>query len=608
MISDKSSLASRLGWIMGDTEQAIGRAREAFERYSESADRSELSASRETCRQLKGVLEVLGANGAHMLCQEIVNLLDALIQERVDNLSAARDAVAEGLLQLSEYLRHLQEGYADLPVIVLPTLNNLRAARDVELLSEHLVFLPEGGHAGNDLIGTDEYVSLPLPKLQQVSAKLRFFLQKALLGWFRSDEPQRMLQAAGKVADNMIRLNHKQRLRALWWISSGLAEALASNRLEHGVAVKMLMGRLEREIRHFGELGEERYDRNLSDELIKNLLYYIGLADSGAPITDRVKAAYHLDLYLPQGETLAELRQYYTTPGRDLWRAVSASVTDELRSLQGILEGMQDQERQAELLGKLADKSESLASTLAMLGLGRAAELTTGVVDDLKARLDSGETQEFDDILHISTHYARLEKILAEYAETGQDLTDSIFNQDGEMLDPSGERSLLRSALTELGKAQSRMVAFYKEGWAFTSLEEVIAALESISGALKMVDSEELQPLVDTALRYVREDLLAQKREPSQEELSTFADILTLFEASVSARLQNEDYLSLLPTGFDKLRELDRFSSLDLLADVDLDGLESEVEAKKKAQQAIPASLFQRLRKPVSTSRELEPV
>ncbi|MEB4592047.1 hypothetical protein VSS37_13720 [Candidatus Thiothrix sp. Deng01] len=587
---------------MADIEQATERARDAFGRYAESDDKGELSACRETCRQLKGVLEILGASGSHMLCQEIVNLLDALIQARVTDLATAKDAIAEGMLQLSEYLKHLQEGYADLPVIILPTLNNLRAARDIELLSEHMVFLPEEGHAGNDLIGTDEYVSLSADRLQQVTTKLRFFMQKALLGWFRNEQPQRMLQAAGKVTDNMIRLNHSRRLRSLWWIGSGLAAALESGRLEHGVTVKMLMGRLEREIRHFGELGEERYDHALPDELIKNLLYYIGLAESGTETTDKVKAAYHLDVYLPKGETLTELRQYYTTPGRDLWRAVSTSVTDELHSLQGILDGMQDQARQPELLGKLADKSESLSSTLAMLGLGRAAELTTSLVQDLKAKAASGETQDFDAMLQISTHYAKLEKILAEYAETGDDLTDTVFSQDGDALDPSGERSLLRTTLTELSKAQARTVAFYKEGWAFVCLEEVITSLENISGALKMVDANELLPLADTALRYVKEDLLANGREPSQEELSTFADVLTLFEASVSARLQHEDYLSLLPTGFDKLRELDSFSQLDLLGDVDLDGVEAELEAKKKAQQIMPANLYQRFRHPTFPS------
>ena len=598
MISDKSSLASRIGWIIKDTEKAIEEARQTFGRYSETTEKSELSASRECCRQLNGTLEMLDASGVSMLSREMVNLLDALIQGRVENLRAAQDAVAEGLLQLSEYLKHLQDGYADLPMIVLPTLNNLRAARDAELLSEHLIFLPEDAHASDELIGTDEYVALPLERLQQVSTKLRFFLQKALLGWFRDEQPQRMLQAVGKVTDNMIKLNQAQRLRSLWWVASALADALAHQRLEHGVAVKMLMGRLEREIRRFGELGETAYGKGLADELIKNLLYYVGLAENGAPITNKVKAAYHLDLYLPQGETLDELRHYYTSPGREMWRAVANSVTEELRSLQGVLDAMQDKERQPELLSKLVDRTDNLASTLAMLGLGRAADLTTELVTDLRSRLAEGDEQDLEAILHISTHYVRLEKVLAEYAETGQDLTDSLFNQggDSENQDPASERSLLRTTLTELSKAQSRMVAFYKEGWAFVCLEEVATSLESISGALTVTDSTELLPLVNTALRYVREDLLVHKREPSPEELSTFADILTLFEASVSARLHHEDYLSLLPTGFAKLRELDYCSDLDLLDGVDLVGLEAEVDAKKKARQTTPSTLLQRLR------------
>ncbi|SDZ98278.1 hypothetical protein SAMN05660964_00683 [Thiothrix caldifontis] len=601
MISDKSSLASRLGWIVKDTEQAIEQARQSFGRYIEAVDKSELSSSRETCRHLNGVLEILDASGVSMLSREILLLLDALIQDRVENLRAAQEAVAEGLLQLSEYLKHLQEGYADLPVIVLPTLNNLRAARDAELLSEHLIFLPEEGHASDELIGTSEYVALPLEKLQQVSNKLRFFLQKALLGWFRNEQPERMLQAAGKVTDNMIKLNRTRRLRSLWWIASGLADALEHGRLEQGVAVKMLMGRLEREIRHFSEQGEARYEQSLSDELIKNLLYYIGLAENGAVITDKVKAAYHLDLYLPQGETLDELRHYYTTPGRDMWRAVASSVTEELRSLQGVLEAMQDQERQPELLAKLIDRTANLASTLTMLGLSRAAGFTSEWVMELKDRLSGDQVQDLESILQISTHYARLEKVLVEYAETGHDLTDTIFSEavGNSLTDPSDERSLLRTTLTELSKAQSRMVAFYKEGWAFVCLEEVATSLENISGALTIAGTSELLPLVDTALRYVREDLLANQREPSQDELSIFADVLTLFEASVSARLYQDDYLSLLPIGFAKLRELDHSSDLNLLGEVDLAELEADVDAKKKAKQLIPSTLLQRLRMPI---------
>jgi hypothetical protein len=596
MISDKSSLASRLGWIVNDTEQAIEQARQSFSQYVGSVEKGALSACRETCRQISGVLDILGANGASMLSREIVQLLDALIQGKVENLKAAQEAAAEGLLQLSEYLKHLREGYADLPVVVLPTLNNLRAARDAELLSEHLVFLPEAGHADDTQIGTQEHVTLTTDRLQQITTKLRFYFQKALLGWFRDEQPARMLQASGKVATNLIVLNESRRLRALWWITAGLADALEHERLEHSVAVKMLMGRMEREIRRFGDLGETAFDSSVPDELFKNLLYYVGLAESGSVVTDRVKAAYKLDLYLPQGETLVELRQHYTTPGRDLWRAVAGSVIDELKALQGILEAMQDEGRQSELLEKLADKTQSLSSTLAMLGLGQASELTADLGENLKIKATGGDIQHFNDLLQISTHYARLEKVLEEYAETGCDTTEAIFGAESESQAYATERGLLRTTLVELSKAQTRTVDFYRKGWSFFDMEGVVSALENVNGALGMVGATELSPMIETALRYARDDLLVQKREPAVEELEKFADVLTLLDASISARLQGDDYLSLLPTGFAKLRELDQASNLNLIGEVDLDALMSEIESKKKAIPAIPPSLYQRLR------------
>ncbi|MDD5391821.1 MAG: hypothetical protein PHE17_02255 [Thiothrix sp.] len=598
MISDKSSLASRLGWIIGDLEQAIEQARQLFAQYTQSADGGELGTCREACRQIWGVLDVLGAQGANMLGRELVSVLDALIQHKVSNVKAAQDATAEGLLQLSEYLKHLQDGYADLPVVVLPTLNNLRAARDAELLSEHLVFLPEDAHADNAQIGTDEYINLTPERLQQVSTKLRFYFQKALLGWFRDEQPQRMLQATNKVATNMLVLSQARRLRALWWITSGLSEALEQGRLEQSVAIKMLLGRMEREIRRFGELGEAAYDRTLPNELLKNLLYYIGLAESGAEITDKVKAAYNLDMYLPQGETLVELRQHYSTPGRDLWRAVANSVIDELKGLQSTLEAMQDEERQPELLIKLAERSSRLADTLGMIGLGQAADLTRSLGETLQGKAARHEVQNLDDLLHTSTHYVRLEKVLDEYAHSGEDITDAVFNAEHEGQDPASARSLLRTAQTELNKAQTRVVSFYKEGWAFVYLEEVVASLENISGALHVMDEQELLPMVNTALTYLREDLLARQRQPSPEELAVFADVLTLFEASISAKLQGEDYFALLPTAYGKLRELDGYSELDLLGDINLDEIASDAEAKKKARQVSVSTLYQRLRNP----------
>lgn len=597
MISNKSTLASRLGWVLGETEAALEQARQNFSTHVQDDSEAALDQVLDSMQNVLGVLDVLDTEGAYMLCRELVLTLEALRNKEVTNIEAGRDASADGLVQLSEYLRHLQDGYVDLPVIVLPTLNNLRAAREAELLSEHLVFLPEQGAMSNELIGIDEYLDLPTDKLGQATKKLRFYMQKALLGWFNEDRPDHFLMGAGKVANNMLTLHKAERLRSLWWVVGALTQALAQNKLEHSVAIKMLMGRMEREIRRFGEMGEEAYNSTVPDELLKNLLYYVGLSDaSDGGVLAKVKEAYHLDLYLPQGETLQELRQYYTMPGRDLWRSVAVSLREELKGLMQQAEGLADAENQAPVLAALAERTDSLAQALNMLGLTKSSELTIGLANLQKSEADEGDMLGEDALASMCDHYVRLEKVVNEYAETGFDITDDVFVSDGESADPATSRSVVRNALTELRKAQNEFGTFYKDDYAFIHLEEAIKILRGIGGTMGMLEAEEVVPLADGVAQYLKQDVLDSRRKPSDQEVACVADSLTLLEANLSAMGDNEDYLSLLPMSYEKLEELNQYSQVDLVEYTGLAEAKEAADLKKKAQQAAPKTLYQKLR------------
>ncbi len=597
MISDKSSLSSRLGWVLDETETLLARTRAAFSSYVTEMDSGSLDVALEKGRNVLGVLDLLETEGAYMLCRESILLMDAIRQEQVNNWQEACVTCADGLLQLSEYLKHLDEGYADLPVIVLPMLNNLRAARDAELLSEHLVFLPAEGSVTNTQMGTEKYLDLPAEKLDQATRRLRFYLQKSLLGWFNNDRPIFHLQAARKVSSNMLTLHRKERLRALWWVNGALLQALEEDKLEHSVAVKMLMGRMEREIRRFGELREAAYNDSLPDELLKNLLYYVGLAESGEGALAAVKEAYHLDLYLPQGETLEELRNYYTTPGRELWQAVSASMQDELTLLMSQVESLNQQNQPASLLADIAKRTQGLAQTLGMLGLGKAADLTGALADAQQAAVAADTPVQDDFMVQMSEHYLKMESVLSEYAETGYDRTSEIFfKEDNALGDMGAAREVVRTLLVSLGKAQSELATFHQNPSVFTPLDEVARILRSLSGSLDILGHQEVLPLADGVKHYLLKDLLADKRKPSSEEINCVADLMTLLEATISCISQQEDHLPLLPVGFEKLRELDGYSSCDLEAGSHMDAAILEFENKKKAKQLAPSTLYQKLR------------
>lgn len=595
MISDKSGLASRLGWVLEETEQTLESTRQVFAEYIERGDEASLEAALEYSRETLGILDILEAEGAYMLERELVLLMDAIREGKVDDKDAAAMSCANGLLQLSDYLKHLHEGYADLPVIILPMLNDLRAARKAELLSEHLVFLPGDGVISQQM-SHKKQVRLPAEKRADVLKRLRFYLQKALLGWFNGQRPEFHLQASRKVANHMLTLHQTERTRSLWWVTAGLLQGLEENKLESSTAVKALMGRMEREIRRFNDLGAEAYEQTLPDELIKNLLYYVGLAERGGQELNAVKDAYQLDLYLPQGETLEELRQYYALPGRELWQSVAGSLQDELNVLMANTEELRDLGAPGNLLSETAKRTRSVGQALSMLGLAKAAELTLAQADQQQNMVGQTKKLSTEALLAMSGHYIKLEKVLTEYAETGFDRTPEVFSSDGEIPDHAASREVVRAMLSDVSKVQAEIAVFNRQPAEVASAETAAGLLRNLDGTLEMLEYRELQPLARGAQRYLQLDLLHSQRPPRPQEMDCLADIVTLLDAALSCIERQEDYLPLLSTGYDKLAALDRFSNIDLLAELDINAARTELEFKKKARQVAPSTLYQKIR------------
>ena len=102
--------------------------------------------------------------------------------------------------------------------------------------------------------------------------------------------------------------------------------------------------------------------------------------------------------------------------------------------------------------------------------------------------------------------------------------------------------------------------------------------------------------MIEGTKNYLQLDILQNRREPGTGELSCLADIVTLLEASLSCIEQGDDYLPLLPTGYEKLEELDKSCVIDLLGRIDMQAANDELNVKKKARQAIPSTLLGKVR------------
>ena len=152
-----------LAWVKGPIDECLVQARQALEHFADGSAEGEWpGVFIDSLHQVLGCLVILELRGAALLVEETTLLARALADGRVANRNETQGTLFRALAQLPLYLERLRGARRDLPLLALPLLNQLRAARGAEALDDGVL-------GGAPLAG--EHFELPLDALQgQLSA------------------------------------------------------------------------------------------------------------------------------------------------------------------------------------------------------------------------------------------------------------------------------------------------------------------------------------------------------------------------------------------------------------------------------------------------------
>ncbi len=368
----------------------LGEARSALENYVEQPDNlTLLERCKQELHQVQGVLRVLEIYGAALLAEEMEQVTGYLVATAAErkNQAESLDALMRAMVQLPSYLERVLAGGRDLALVLLPLLNDLRAVRGSALLSEGtllLLNLKSDKQAQPVASAPGE----PPLNVEQWARRLRARFQVGLIGWIRGERIEQNLEILAAVAQKLEQIATRQPLFQLWWVVGAVIEALQENGLEGGVSVKRLLGLADREIKRLYEQGEARYTQTPPVELLNNLLYYVGRAETSGPRVTAVRASFRLSELLPVDEAVEQERENLSAPSVKLMQTVAAAIREDLGKVKDVLDifvrrgAAQPQElaSQVEMLRKIGD-------TLGVLGLG-----------ELRASVQS-ETERLDKIV-----------------------------------------------------------------------------------------------------------------------------------------------------------------------------------------------------------------
>jgi chemosensory pili system protein ChpA (sensor histidine kinase/response regulator) len=559
---------STLNWVKNELDAILGQTRQALEVYLEDAsDESRLQEMQGLLHQVDGTLQMVELHGASMLAREMEELVQALIKGEVRKRDDAFEVLSRAILQFPDYLEHLQAGNRDVPLVLLPLLNDIRTARNAELLSEKVLFIPELDSVTappNRTVASEPSQT----DARELAKRLRHNFQLGLLGWFRGKDERASLTKLMTVAMRLQRAASSDAARRLWWLAGALAEALAVGGLDVSMTVKSLFGKLDREIKRLIEQGEESFEAGISQDLIKNILYYIASAQDRGDLVKAVKRSFALNDILPRGSDLDEMRDRISGPNADLLNTVSQAIREDLADIKDSLEiFVAGADKRPEELEPLIGKLLKVGDTLGMLGLGEPRAEVLEEIDIIKG-IVSGEQAATDALLmNVAGVMLNVEAAIDRFIATraagpaGHASQGESEPQDPQALPEVEYRRLMASVvsevLSEMAKAKEAILVFIAAPKDRDTLVEVPRYLEHIKGALAMSRVSELPLILDAIGSYVSTRILGDGVVPDFSELESLADAITSVEYYLeSMGSASADLESILDTGRSSVAKL----------------------------------------------------
>jgi chemosensory pili system protein ChpA (sensor histidine kinase/response regulator) len=535
---------STLGWIKPELDETLRQARIEIEAFAENpSDTSRMRFCASYLHQVQGTLRMVELYAPAMVAEEMEQLAQSLQSGQTAsgealNRDEACATLMRGVVLLPDYLERLQGGHKDIPIVLLPLLNELRAVRGESGLSESVLFAPDLQRpvpaTFNSL--TPDHSHDPRAQRMHSATPLLSKLRDALGQWPQDDQPADISKLVSAL-DGLLSQTAEPADRRMLWVAATVADALGEGALSATPALRQAFASVERETRRlFEDNGFDQPRADAALEPTRQLLYHVANSNGAHAGLQDLRDTFDLNAQAPSASELEHARGSITGHNRALLDTVSAAIKEDLLRVKDVLDlqlrsGQTDLaslQPQVEALGRIAD-------TLGMLGLGVARTVVQQQRDAMRVLVHGERAADEGALLDIAGALLYVDATLDEQvahlggADSGADET-MLASESRKVLE-----FVVREAIANFADARQAFVAFVETSWDHGQLVEVPRLLQEVAGALNMLELPVPANYVIGVRLYAERELIGRHRVPNGRQLDTLADALASLEYFLEA-------------------------------------------------------------------------
>lgn len=513
------NLAS-LNLVKAEVDATLAQVEAQIGAYVEERENPALlGACVEGADQILGALRLIELPGA----VELASGMSQLVRQVQTNGPEASDetfaALGQGIMVLGRFLEYVQLKLGASPQLLLPAINQIRAALGQAPLPEgYFLQLPKLLPAPPALPQLD----INSEQLGALVRRLRLMYQTGLITALRdqADVPHfRMMARACERAQQLC----GQRPQALtWWVAAAMIEAL-----QNGVAInsprKILLGQLDRQLKALLQNdGNGQPDRRL----LSDSLYVVGLSE-GTKKTTAVREEFLLaDYCLTQTQMTAEY-ELMCGPGGSVIKTVASVLRDELAQVKDTLDIMsRGAKNDAESYQVMADNLNRTAQTLVMLGLLDASQAIRSQSEEVRKWSSEPDQADLHALVDALMDVENAVAGLVKRVTPGADM--QINNSRVSIYQLDEARALLvGESRSGLSLAKRAISSYLESDRDLMHLANVPSTLQSVAGGLSFMAIERGAGVLRACSRYIDARMLSAEQQPNMADLETLADAIS---------------------------------------------------------------------------------
>ena len=508
-----------LEWVKGEIQDTLQQAQQSLEAYVEHpADRSRLRFCLSYLHQVHGTLQMVEFYGAALLAEEMEAVALALTEGSLTNEQDGLEVLMQAIIQLPHYLEHVKVGRRDLPVVLLPILNELRSTRGENFLSETSLFTPHVEH-NSPLTGTQKNL-FTQPNFAPWLRKTRQMLQAATLQLLQDRDVDLAKHYINKLFAKLNKSMGGTPQGIVWLPALAFSEwLLKQDSLPK--SAKVLLRQLDQLLKTNLDKGVAAINRPPAEELMKNLLFYVARTDVRGDAIRLVQKRFRLSEALPNPE---DAEEHAMGAGSDAMAGALTALIEEISTVKDELDQVvRGATERAPALTAARSTMRQVADTMGMLGLGMPRKVMQEQESALVSLIDGDADADADaQLVDVAGALLYVEASLNGMLRDGD---TSRSGADSAMSD--AQQAVLREARNVLEQVKDGVVSYIAHQWSTEKLQAVPQLLHSIEGSLGMIPMPRVAVLLSDLSAFIQQALLADRPAPEWGVMDMVAEVLS---------------------------------------------------------------------------------